>query len=143
MKEIEKYLPQREPFLFVDKILSASLEEIVAVKTYDEAFIFVQKDQSGSKYVPLPILFETVVQAGGAGINMLQIGEGHVFALAAVKTANMHNFLHIPSTVTMKINTVKAQGKVLRQKGSVWSGENLVLEAEWSCMFLFERGYSQ
>ena len=140
MQEIEKYLPQREPFLFVDELLSVSLDEIVAVKTYDEGFIFVQKDHTGSKYVPLSILFETVVQAGGAGINKLQIGEGHVFALAAVKNVAMHSILHIPASVELKINTIRAQGKVLRQKGTVRSGKNLVLEAEWSCMFLFERG---
>lgn len=139
MRDIEQYLPQRDPFLFVDDILSASLEEIIAMKTYDERFIFVQKDQDGLAYVPLPILFESIVQAGGAGINKMHLGDGLVFALTTAKNVFLHDTLHVPATVTMKINTIKAQGKVLRQKGSVYADGRLILYAEWSCMFLFER----
>lgn len=136
MFDIKNYLPQREPFLFVDEIVQADLTLIVGQKTYDRDFIFVQECLSGEKYIPCAILLESLVQCGGAGVNMMGLGNKNIFALATVRNLKMRSLVSPPACVEMKVKTIKAAGKVLRQKGEAYANDKFVLSAEWSCIFL-------
>lgn len=71
---IEKLIPHRSPFLFVDKIISANEKQIIGIKTFDKA---IDKMATGSfsdfDFIPGMILIESMAQCGGAGIKKLDL----------------------------------------------------------------------
>lgn len=137
MQNIKELLPQREPFLFVDYISRAGLDLIVGEKYYGSDFLFAQPcAHKGEKYVPVAILLESLVQNGGAGINMSGLGRTGIFALASIDKMKVRAAVKVPAVVTMKVKTTRAAGKILKQTGSAYVGEEKVLQASWCCIFL-------
>ncbi|MDR0998023.1 MAG: beta-hydroxyacyl-ACP dehydratase, partial [Treponema sp.] len=85
MSEIEDLLPHRPPFLFVDEIVSAAGDRIVAKRVFTEEEFFFKGHFPQYPVVPGVILVETMAQAGGAGLRKLGILEGDkLFFLATV-----------------------------------------------------------
>lgn len=81
---IEELIPHRRPFLFVDKIVSATKEEIIAVKTFDENDAWLKGSFPAFGFIPGMILIESMAQCGGAGVKLLGIAEG-IFALTSIE----------------------------------------------------------
>ncbi|MDR2006118.1 MAG: hypothetical protein LBP78_02595 [Acidaminococcales bacterium] len=135
MDNIKELLPQREPFLFADAILTAEIGLISAVKSYGGDFVFAQCTADGQKYVPSAIIIESLVQCGGAGIKKIGLGGG-VFVLASIDKVRIRGFAELPATVDMQIRTIKAAGKILRQTGEARCGGKFILSARWNCLFL-------
>ena len=136
MNRIKEFLPQREPFLFADEVLTAGKDLIVAAKTYGGDFIFAQYTDGGQKYVPTAIVIESLVQCGGAGIKKIGLGSGGIFALASIDKVRVRGFAELTATVEMKIRTLKAAGKILRQTGEARCDGKFILSARWNCVFL-------
>jgi 3-hydroxyacyl-[acyl-carrier-protein] dehydratase len=128
-------LPQREPFLFADEVLAAGGELIAAAKTYGSDFPFAQSLANGQKYLPTAIVIESLVQCGGAGMKKIGLGDG-IFLLASIDKVRVRGFLALPATVDMKIRTLKAAGKILRQTGEARCNGKFILSARWNCVFL-------
>ncbi|MDR3160165.1 MAG: beta-hydroxyacyl-ACP dehydratase, partial [Spirochaetaceae bacterium] len=83
--EIESLLPHREPFLFVDEIISADKDRISARHVFTEGEFFFRGHFPQYPVVPGVILVETMAQSGGAGLRKLGIlGDGALFFLATV-----------------------------------------------------------
>ena len=64
--DIKKYLPHREPFLFVDEILDFRNEESIKAKvTFDENSFFFKGHFPNRPIVPGVIIVESMAQVGG------------------------------------------------------------------------------
>ncbi len=132
MREIETLLPHREPFLFVDEIISASKEEIVGVKIFNNTDYLLQGSFPDSDFVPGIILIESMAQCGGAGVRKLGIIK-HLFALATIEGANFFNKVAFKKTVTMVIKNVKLSERMIKQSGVAYVDDEPVAEATWIC----------
>jgi 3-hydroxyacyl-[acyl-carrier-protein] dehydratase len=75
MKEIEILVPQRNPFLFVDKLLSASREEIIGTHIFSDSNQFLRGSFPDYYFVPGAILIEAMAQCGGAGIRKMGLAD--------------------------------------------------------------------
>lgn len=129
-KTIEELIPHRAPFLFVDKIVSVSSEEIVGLQTFTDKNNPVLKGSFPPDVIPGTIVLESMAQCGGAGVRLLGIAEG-VFALAHIETVEFHKAVSYNEQVKYIIKNVRLSAKMVKQQGKAYVNDELVLEASW------------
>lgn len=136
MTEIKTLLPQREPFLFVDALLSADRNQIIGIKKYEQGFPFCRDISPGRAVVPETILVESLVQCGGAGLASMGLTGQSLWGLATLEKVRWQAVVEPPATVTMHISTLKISARILRQSGTGFCDGNPVLTATWCCLKL-------
>lgn len=135
-REMELLLPQRDPFLFVDELISADCREITGVMTYDAAFPFYQKYAPGKKIVPPTLLIEALVQCGGAGVNKLGITGRELWGLAALEKVRFFAAVSPGSSIKMVVQNHKLSSRLIKQSGESFCNGRRILRATWFCLKL-------
>ena len=90
MKEIETLIPHRNPFLYVDEILSLSPAQITGRTVFTDKDDFLTGSFPEFNYVPGVVLIEAMAQCGGAGIKKLGLADG-LFGLANIERADFRS----------------------------------------------------
>ena len=135
MNEIEALLPHRKPFLFVDEIVEASKEKIVAKHIFTEKEFFFQGHFPEYPVVPGVILIETMAQSGGSGLRKLGIiGDGSLFFLATVDKVKFRRQVRPGEEVRSEIENLRISAKMIKQSGKAFIGDEIAAEAEWMCL---------
>jgi len=135
MNEIEKLLPHREPFLFVDEIVQADEKKIIAKHVFTEKEFFFKGHFPGYPVVPGVILVETMAQSGGAGLRKLGVlGDGSLFFLASVDKVKFRRQVKPGDEVRSEVENLRVSPKMIKQSGKAYVGEELAAEAEWMCL---------
>ena len=132
-KEIETLLPHRNPFLYVDEIVTCSPEEIYGTKIYSDQDLFLRGSFPDFNYVPGTILLESMAQCGGAGIRKLGI-TGGLFGLASIEAATFLKGVEYNKLVSIVIKNIKLGDRLIRQSGVTYSDGSSALEATWTCI---------
>ena len=134
-KGIEKLLPHRDPFLFIDTIDITDEKQIVARHVFTENEFFFKGHFPEYPVVPGVILIETMAQAGGAGLAKRGImGDGALFFLASVDKVKFRRQIRPGEEVRLVIENLRVSGKMIKQAGKAYVGEELATEAEWLCL---------
>ena len=135
MNEIERLLPHRGPFLFVDDIVEAGKEKIVAKHVFSEKEFFFAGHFPGYPVVPGVILIETMAQSGGAGLRKLgSFGGDALFFLASVDKVKFRRQVRPGEEVRSEIENLRVSPKMIKQAGKAYVGNDLAAEAEWMCL---------
>jgi len=135
MNEIEKLLPHRQPFLFVDEIVQADEQKIVAKHVFTENECFFKGHFPEYPVVPGVILVETMAQSGGAGLRKLGIiGDTALFFLATVDKVKFRRQVRPGDEVRSEIINLRLSPKMIKQQGKAYVGDELAAEAEWMCL---------
>ncbi|MDR0723135.1 MAG: 3-hydroxyacyl-ACP dehydratase FabZ [Treponema sp.] len=133
--DIKALLPHREPFLFVDAILRADADGIVATHVFTEYEFFFQGHFPQYPVVPGVILIETMAQAGGAGLRKLGVlGGDALFFLASVDKVKFRRQVRPKEALRMEIQNLKVSAQMIKQAGKAYVGDELAAEAEWLCV---------
>ncbi|MDR2662444.1 MAG: 3-hydroxyacyl-ACP dehydratase FabZ [Treponema sp.] len=133
--EIEKLLPHRAPFLFVDELVSFTEETIIARHVFTEKEFFFAGHFPLYPVVPGVILVETMAQSGGAGLRKQgRLGGGALFFLASVDKVKFRRQVRPGEEVRSEITNLRVSAKMIKQAGRAYVGEELAAEAEWLCL---------
>jgi len=135
MSEIEGLLPHREPFLFVDEIVEATNEKIVAKRVFGENEYFFKGHFPEYPVVPGVILVETMAQSGGAGLRKLGVlGDDALFFFATVDKVKFRRQVRPGDEVRCEIENLRVSPKMIKQRGKAYVGDEVAAEAEWMCL---------
>ncbi|MDR0411710.1 MAG: 3-hydroxyacyl-ACP dehydratase FabZ [Treponema sp.] len=135
MKEIEKLLPHREPFLFVDEIISVDKDKTIAKSVFTDKEFFFRGHFPEYPVTPGVILIETMAQAGGAGLRKLGVlSEDALFFLATVDKAKFRRQIRPNEEVRLEISNLHTSPRMIKQAGRAFVGYELAAEAEWMCL---------
>jgi len=135
MTEIEKLLPHRDPFLFVDEIIEATKEKIIAKRVFTEKEYFFKGHFPEYPVVPGVILVETMAQCGGAGLRKLGVmGDDALFFFATVDKVKFRRQVRPGDEVRCEIENLRVSPKMIKQQGKAYVGDEVAAEAEWMCL---------
>ena len=134
-KDIKSLLPHREPFLFVDEILSADEKGSVCIKRFTGDEFFFQGHFPQYPVVPGVLLVETMAQAGGAALSFQKVfSEDSLFFLATVDKVKFRNQVRPGDTLRLEIENLRVSATMIKQRGKAYVGDILAAEAEWMCL---------
>ena len=133
--DIKSLLPHREPFLFVDAIISADDNGSVSEHTFTEDEFFFKGHFPEYPVVPGVILCETMAQAGGAALSFQKkVPEGSLFFFASLAKVKFRNQVRPGDKVRMEITNLRVSTHMIKQAGKAYVGDTLCAEAEWLCL---------
>ena len=133
--DIKSLLPHREPFLFVDAIISADEKGCVCEHTFTENEFFFKGHFPEYPVVPGVILCETMAQAGGAALSyQKKVPDGSLFFFATLDKVKFRNQVRPGDKARMEITNLRVSSKMIKQAGKLYVGETLCAEAEWMCL---------
>lgn len=133
MENIESLLPHRHPFLFVDRLISVSEQEIIGVKIFDDENQFQRGSFPEFKFVPGAIIIEAMAQCGGAGLRHLSISKG-LYALASIDAANFLSGTPYKQEIKFVIKNLQVSTRIIKQSGIAYCKDVATLEASWTCV---------
>ena len=115
--EIKKYLPHREPFLFIDGVVEIIENETIhAKKLISEDEYFLEGHFPGNPIFPGVIIIEALGQASGIlGFTTMKKTpeEGSIYVLAGVDKVRFRRRVRPGDTIDL-------YSKVVREKRGIW-----------------------
>jgi 3-hydroxyacyl-[acyl-carrier-protein] dehydratase len=136
MTEVEKLIPHRPPFLFVDEIVSHDGEVLVAKRTWRADEYFYQGHYPGAPITPGVLLCEAVFQTGALLMAKLLGGEtggqGGVPLLTKVTDVRFRLPVYPGDTVVIEVRRKETMGDFHFMSGSIKNGEKRVMNVDFS-----------
>jgi 3-hydroxyacyl-[acyl-carrier-protein] dehydratase len=124
MSQVTDLIPHRPPFLFVDEIVSATAEGLVAKRTWRAEEDFYQGHYPGAPITPGVLLCEAVFQAAACYMALkartagAQMGEG-VPLIAKISEVRFRNPVYPGDTVLLEVKQKDALGGFTMLSGHV------------------------
>jgi 3-hydroxyacyl-[acyl-carrier-protein] dehydratase len=133
--EVEKLIPHRPPFLFVDEIVSHEDETLTARRTWRADEDFYKGHYPGAPITPGVLLCESVFQTGALLMAKLMAGaggQGGVPLLAKVGDVRFRNPVYPGETTLIEVKRKETLGGFHMMSGSIKSGDKRVLTVEFA-----------
>lgn len=126
MDDILTAIPQRPPFLFVDRIISKEGNTIVAERTLREDEFYFQGHFPGNPIMPGVLLCEVCFQTGGMLMKAGKLpGLGVV---TRIKDAKFRNFARPGDVLTITVTLDEQIDNAFYMSGTIKVGEKLIMK---------------
>ena len=132
---ITEWITQRPPFLWLDRVLEASAESLVAEKEIPADLELFQGHYPGYPLMPGVLLCEAVFQAGAVLLAMLQeegTGRGKP-VLTRILGAKFKREVRPGDTIRIQVRLTERVGPAWFMKGSVRVRDLLAVQVEFAC----------
>ena len=132
---IQKIIPHRYPFLFVDRIIELSEKRVVGIKNVTINEPFFQGHFSGKPIMPGVLIIEAMAQTGGVGALNIKDNLGKLAYFLSIKEAKFRKPVVPGDQLVMEIDIIKTKLGVMQARGVAKVNGEVVAEAEF--MFAF------
>lgn len=132
---IQKILPHRYPFLFVDKIIECTEKRIVGIKNVTINEPFFQGHFPGKPIMPGVLIIEALAQVGGVGALNIKDNLGKLAYFVSIKDAKFRKPVVPGDQLVMEVDILKTKLSVMQARGVAKVNGEIVTEAEF--MFAF------
>jgi 3-hydroxyacyl-[acyl-carrier-protein] dehydratase len=127
--EIEKILPHRDPFLFVDEIHEIALgEKIVGIVRVGDKDTFLHRDEAGITYLPPTILTEAMAQVGAVLVLFPEENRGRTIFFRSIDDIRFDKRVPAGSSLRIIGEVRKMRGRLGSLKMSAFLDDDLVAE---------------
>lgn len=128
--EIKKLIPQREPFLFVDKIIERTDSKIITSFYITGEEDFFKGHFPGNPIMPGVLLQEAIFQTGA--ILMSGDGAGGLGVVTRVQNAKFKNMVKPQDELVMEVEIVEKIANASYMKGKSTVNGKTVLSIEFA-----------
>ncbi len=134
MKEIQKLLPHRYPFLLVDRVIQLEPgEKAIGIKNVTVNEEFFQGHFPGQPIMPGVLIIEAMAQV--AGLLAFRSGAtGKSVYFMSIEKAKFRRPVVPGDQLKLEINVLQHRGNVWKFSGSAYVEEKLAAEAEFTAM---------
>lgn len=136
MIDINRVIPHRPPFLFVDRALELDDRKIVAEKHLSPGLDFFKGHYPAFPLMPGVLTLEAIFQAGAIliGSNILS-GEDvqGVPALTRIRDAKFRRMIRPGDTLRLEVTLEERAGTAFLMKGSASVGGEVAVNVTFSC----------
>lgn len=131
--DVKEILPHRDPFLFVDSVISLDKSKnIIAQRKFGQNEHFFKGHFPGYPIVPGVIIVESLAQAAGILIyeSYKENLQGKLPALAGLHGVKFRKPVRPDDTVILMVELLKSRTTLWKLFGRTYLDEELVAEAE-------------
>ena len=135
IKEIQKFLPHRYPFLLVDRIIEIEPgTKAIGIKnvTFNEGFF--QGHFPGQPIMPGVLIIEAMAQVGGLLAFFSGVNVGKTVYFMSIEKAKFRKPVVPGDQLRLEINVLHQRGNVWKFSGNAIVEEKVAAEAEFTAM---------
>jgi UDP-3-O-[3-hydroxymyristoyl] N-acetylglucosamine deacetylase/3-hydroxyacyl-[acyl-carrier-protein] dehydratase len=142
INQIQKILPHRQPFLFVDRIMEITEEGIVGVKNVSMNEDFFRGHFPDSPVFPGVIQIEAMAQVGGIfALSKVPDPENYLTYFMSIDKVKFKSQVLPGDTIVFKLTLISPIRRgIVHMRGDAFVREKQVMEAEMMAMLVKVKG---
>lgn len=132
------FIPQRPPFLFVDKVIDRDQARAVTTKYLSGEEDFFRGHFPGNPIMPGVLLLEAAFQTGGVLMGKLNDEEG-LGVVTKIETVRFKNFVRPKDTIETTVELIDKIDNAYYMKGKILCNGKTVVSVKFTCAYLKEQ----
>lgn len=135
-EDVMKYIPHRDPMLFVNRIVDYDMDECTVHAQYDvkKEWDILKGHFPGAPIMPGVLITEACAQAAGVLSNMIlgKTAEETLLYFMAIEKIRFRAPVQPDCVLDMKIKIIKRKGPIFKYRAEAFIGDTLVTESEFT-----------